>query len=922
MTRKKTTSRTTKKKTEARRKTTRGGTRSRKSSGSRSTSSKRRTTKKRTTTRKKKQAFSLNLAQKVLISGMGIIFVTAILVLSLLSPNQGQLTAGLSAIMWRTFGWGGLIMPLITGGIGLYMVLWGMDQAPELPLYRLFGFTVGFLAFESFASLIVLMVDNGYNDVWTIARSQTGGGYLGGLLTYTLVESVGTLGAIFTLGVLSMVAVIFMSGITRAQFAQFLRDLRDGRYTPAYNTPKTEIPINPGQQTARTHSRRKENPAQLPLQLDETPQPKPKEERETATPKKRPIPTATRGGTRGQKENPPPPAPEPEPTVVTPVIMGNMSRRRGNAPSWKLPDMTEILEPGSEQNNSNATIREQVEIIEHTLESFGAPATVVEINQGPTITQYGVEPAFIQMRNGRRIKVKVGKIASLADDLALALAAHSIRIQAPVPGKGYVGIEVPNTSKALVSLRDVMESPQFQKIKSPLRIGLGQNVAGTPISADLTTMPHLLIAGTTGSGKSVCVNTIICSLLLQNTPEELKLVMVDPKRVELTGYNGIPHLAAPVVVEMDKVIGTLQWALREMDNRYKMFADMGARNITDYNKKIKRHKDVDPLPYIVIIIDELADLMMLAPEDTERAITRLAQMARATGIHMVIATQRPSVDVVTGLIKANFPARIAFAVASSTDSRVVLDTTGAERLLGQGDMLFQSPDAAAPVRLQGCFVSDGEIGKLIAYWQRARRFNVISAEESVVTRHEETAVPPPRINTPAPTPKPTPPVRETAVSTNTTASTEAITQPIKITSSQPPTLDNDTIPFDAAPQEQPTQFIAPKPEPVPETPRPGESAMQQPLWEALQAIEEQSDEPELEDDLLPEAITLVRTLQKASTSLLQRRFRIGYTRAARIIDYMQEQGIIGPPTGTSKARKVLLPPPGEEIEPDTNAETE
>ncbi|RMD48682.1 MAG: hypothetical protein D6835_06125 [Candidatus Thermofonsia bacterium] len=243
-------------------------------------------------------------------------------------------------------------------------------------------------------------------------------------------------------------------------------------------------------------------------------------------------------------------------------------------------------------------------------------------------------------------------------------------------------------------------------------------------------------------------------------------------------------------------------------------------------------------------------------------------------------------------------------------------------------MLFQSPDAAAPVRLQGCFVSDGEIGKLIAYWQRARRFNVISAEESVVTRREETAVPPPRINTPKPTPKsqPAPPVRETAVSANTNtrteASTEAITQPIKITSGQPPKLEDDAIPFDAAPQEPPTQFIAPEPEPVPETLHPGESAMQQPLWEALQAIEEQSDEPELNDDLLPEAINLVRTLQKASTSLLQRRFRIGYTRAARIIDYMEEKGIIGPPTGTSKARKVLLPPPGEEIKPDANAETE
>ena len=388
------------------------------------------------------------------------------------------------------------------------------------------------------------------------------------------------------------------------------------------------------------------------------------------------------------------------------------------------------MESGTDLDLNNVAIREQVEIIEHTLESFGAPATIVEINQGPTVTQFGVEPNYIQMRNGRRTKVKVSKIAGLADDLALALAARSIRIQAPVPGKSYVGIEVPNPSKSLVSLRDVMESAEYRKIKSPLGLGLGQNVSGQSIVANLATMPHMLIAGTTGSGKSVLVNSIISCLLLQNTPADLKLVMIDPKRVELTGYNGIPHLAAPVVVEMDRVISTLQWALREMDARYKKFADIGVRHIDEYNKKIVRRKDVEKMPFIVIIIDELADLMMLAPEDTERSVTRLAQLARATGIHMVIATQRPSVDVVTGLIKANFPARIAFAVASSTDSRVILDTTGAERLLGQGDMLFQKPDAPAPLRLQGCFVSDSEIEKLITYWQRARRSTTITPESA------------------------------------------------------------------------------------------------------------------------------------------------------------------------------------------------
>jgi S-DNA-T family DNA segregation ATPase FtsK/SpoIIIE len=372
-----------------------------------------------------------------------------------------------------------------------------------------------------------------------------------------------------------------------------------------------------------------------------------------------------------------------------------------------------------------------------------------------------------------------------------------------------------------------MESPEFQGIRSSLRIGLGQNVAGQPIATDLTQMPHLLIAGTTGSGKSVCVNAIVACLLLQNTPEHLKLVMVDPKRVELTGYNGIPHLVAPVVVEQERVIGTLQWAMKEMDNRYKRLAELGTRNISEFNKKAAVSGE-ETMPYIVIIIDELADLMMLSPEETERAITRLAQLARATGIHMVIATQRPSVDVVTGLIKANFPARIAFAVASSTDSRVILDTTGAERLLGQGDMLFQSPDAAAPVRMQGCFVSPNELDGIINYWQDARRAAVSARVTQSESEDAETEV-------------------------------EGAEQP----------------------QPQP----------------------QQPLWEEMQEIEEQAVKHS--DELLPDAIALVRRLDKASTSLLQRRFRIGYTRAARIMDVMEEDGIIGPPTGTSKARKVL-----------------
>ncbi len=353
-------------------------------------------------------------------------------------------------------------------------------------------------------------------------------------------------------------------------------------------------------------------------------------------------------------------------------------------------------------------------IIEETLASFGAPAHIVEIHRGPTVTQYGVEPEFIENRAGR-MRVRVSKIVGLADDLALALAAPRIRIQAPVPGRNYVGIEVPNAEISRVTLREVMETEGFQKLRSPLRFALGKDVAGKPMSYDLTGMPHLMIAGTTGSGKSVCVNAILCTLLMNNTPIDLRLVLVDPKRVELTGYNGIPHLLAPVVVETERVVGALQWMLREMDNRYRKFSQSGVRNIAEYNAK----NAADHLPYLVVVIDELADLMLMAPEETERSITRLAQLARATGIHIIIATQRPSTDVLTGLIKANLPARIAFAVASNVDSRVILDQPGAERLLGRGDMLFQAPDASAPVRLQGVYVSESEIQRLVDYWRLA-----------------------------------------------------------------------------------------------------------------------------------------------------------------------------------------------------------
>ena len=877
----------------------------------------------------------LNDGQRSLLLGILILFLTAVLTLSLLSPNQGQFTEWLSRLAALAVGVGRFAIPFISGAVGGYLVLRGMEQEPEVPFPRLVGAGIVYLVFLAFASMIILQRDATYAGLYDVAAAGKGGGYIGAVIASALGRLLGTLGTIITLFVTGAAGAVLLSGLTREQVAGwFEREPRPSTGAePA--TGERAIRINPGRERQPTANGGLGQEAQRTAPGGRPPA-------STSQPQLPLGPAVALKPEKPPARDKPKKASKAEP-VPPPVFDAAPPRREGAgaaSPIWTLPRVADVLESGTDVDVNSASIRERVEVIEHTLDSFGAPATVVEINQGPTITQFGVEPNYVVLRGGKRTKVKVGKIASLADDLALALAARSIRIQAPVPGKGYVGIEVPNSAKALVSLRDVMESDEYGKLKSPLRIGLGQNVAGQPIGADLAAMPHLLIAGTTGSGKSVCVNGLIACLLLQNTPDDLRLVMVDPKRVELTGYNGIPHLAAPVVVDMDRVIGTLQWALREMDNRYKLFAGVGARNITEYNKKIRRDPNGTRLPYIVIVIDELADLMMLAPEDTERSITRLAQMARATGIHMVIATQRPSVDVVTGLIKANFPARIAFAVASSTDSRVILDTTGAERLLGQGDMLFQSPDAAAPVRLQGCFVSDGELQKLISYWQTARRTQFIAApgsppagtdgpSQSVIlpvptnagrgaadgtpttvsptarTRPGAPVVPPPvdHLNAPEPTDAPPPPQRR-APRIPTAPPAEQAWEPTFVA----PTPGKKTTDDEARAS---TADRRPPPDSEPEVDfepyvSPSSGVTQQPLWEALQEMEnEGGDTNEGDDELLPEAIALVRSLNKASTSLLQRRFRIGYTRAARLMDELEEQGIIGPPTGTSKAREVF-----------------
>lgn len=513
-----------------------------------------------------------------------------------------------------------------------------------------------------------------------------------------------------------------------------------------------------------------------------------------------------------------------------------LGMRLDGGPAWQLPaiEMLNAPQPSTTRTHDNAA---RAQLIVDTLASFGVDAAVVEINEGPTVTQFGVEPGWevrykdvplrdssgkqLTMSDGRprvervetsRTRVRVNKITTLQNDLALALAAPSLRIEAPVPGRAIVGIEVPNDSATVVTMRSVMETKEFEHLarKSRLAMALGKGVSGTPMVADLAKMPHLLIAGATGSGKSVCMNAIIAGIMMNATPEQVRFIMIDPKRVELSAYAGIPHMAfSEVIVDVDKVVGVLQAVVGEMEARYKKFQELGVRNLDAYNKHPRILKK---LPYWVVIIDELADLMMAAPFEVEKLIARLAQLARATGIHLIVATQRPSVDVVTGLIKANFPTRIAFAVTSQVDSRTILDMVGAEKLLGRGDMLYLPTDAAKPMRIQGVYVSDAEVERLVEFW-KDERFR------------------------------------------------------------------------DLAPE------------------------MSDELLEA--ALTEQNGGEEFEvafdDPLLEQARELARHHKRVSPSLLQRRINVGYVKAAKLIDMLEDEGIVGPRID-GESREVLAPP--------------
>ena len=902
--------------------------------------------------------FSFNPHRKALILGLVLILITLLVTLALFSTNRGLITGNVIDFLWSLFGWGMPVSLLATIGLGFWLVSWGLKNAQEFPIVRVLGGLALFFTFETFMTLITVLRDNGVNTFDAVLQAQLGGGWLGYLAAQTMLETIGVVGAVFVLCIIGIGSAVFVSGMSWQDVSlmfqpkpaatipaitgtakqpplPFLQRFRQKESAPPTGAPVTERQNAYPPETTGDEVLPWVEPAapagtpDLPIEGEGEGEGENEAKREKAKPEKK-----NRLSRRGRKAKKAEQTPEAEPPVAPePLVLGRAPQVQTApdtpAPSWERPTL-EILRRGSEQSTDDTYIHQQALIIEETLTGFGAPAQVVGFNKGPTIVQYCVEPKYLVQKSGKRTKVKVGKIASLADDLSLALAARSVRIQAPVPGKGYVGIEVPNESKALVSLRDVMESKAFNKIgkKTTLTIGLGEDVSGQSMSIDLAKMPHMLIAGATGSGKSVCINALIACLLLQNSPEQLQLVMVDPKRVELTGYNGIPHLAAPVVVDMERVTGTLQWALREMDNRYKQFANIGVRNITEYNKTMKRQKKKS-YPFVVIIIDELADLMMLAPDETEKSIARLAQMARATGIHMILATQRPSVDVVTGLIKANFPARIAFAVASSTDSRVVLDSTGAERLLGQGDMLFQSPDAPAPVRMQGCFVSDEELNDVIEYWKNEKRRAMGMTEEGRQVHLRKAA---------------TEKVSKSALNhdiwdvdpAEEKRRKDAALAQIKKDSAERapyiPTAHTQEFRPLSKPAVKEKAKSTPKPKQEPESVKPSATAVpmktekpadpepttkpnpeyQPPLWEELREEVELAQEEAIydkntfHDDLWDEAVEFVQTNNKASISLLQRKYRIGYTRAARLIDRMEEEQIIGPPTGNSKARVVAF----------------
>ena len=665
--------------------------------------------------------------------------------------DDGKLVHWWSALLDKGFGLGAFIVPILLTLVAYRLIF--VTGEPTLLLRHCGG---GFLFSIASVGLINLASKPG---------TTAAGGYLGNLVGNLARDMIGPIGGGLILFVCGAAGVFLITG---TDIKTLVRDIRSFFPERVAEAPTIDL-----------------------VAKDDEPPPKP----ERVTHVRREIPPLT----AAISAVPPVinrPRSEPKPaTGSLPKVEKRLAEPVKPGEPMPLPEVARLaLYDGVKLDENELTLK--ATRIEETLASFKVEAHVREINPGPAVTQFTLEPG---------VGTKVSRITALQNDLALSLAAPSIRIEAPVPGMARVGIEIPNAKVATVGLRETLESVPFVTGKQKLPIPLGRDVHGNYVIHDLTKMPHLLIAGATGSGKSVCLTTIISTFLLTRRPEELKMLMIDPKMVELTGYNGVPHLQCPVVTEMDKVVSALRLVLQEMERRYTLFSRLGVRNLDGYRLKMADENNAEVIPYLVVIIDELADLMMTAPEDVEGVLCRLAQMGRASGIHLILATQRPSVDVLTGLIKANVPARIAFAVTSLTDSRVVLDLPGAERLLGRGDMLFLPPDAPKPVRVQGAFVEDKDVNYVVSHW------------------HKVTPIP---------------------------------------------------------------QYAQ--------------------EWINLQsstALSAGADDPD-DEPLMDQAREIVRQQGTASASMLQRRLRIGYNRAARIIEHMEDEGMIGPADGI-KGRPVL-----------------
>jgi FtsK/SpoIIIE family/FtsK alpha domain/Ftsk gamma domain len=656
------------------------------------------------------------------------------------------------------FGYGSVIVSAGILGLGVFILLPKMGVSVKLVTKRVLALEVAFLAL-----LALLHLLSGDAELRALARAGAGGGYIGWGLSSLVSGLLGSIMAILIYGVIFIVSFGIVLGLQTNHLKTWLQTTSE-----KLSSSGEKLNLRSGEILAeykRLHEDRPPPDSLTSALNGELPAP-PKRSTQTVLrirPDMSNIPPSLRPGGAGstEKEIPDKELKLSEPSLLTLdnlkanfnaigtlkgkkgkdgiqlverpdgrikryFAVGDMKevkkvgKRDPNLPPLEMMRNIELNVPGEQEINNN------VVLIENTLLEFEIDVDVVDVKVGPTVTQYAVQP-FRETNEtnseGEAIvqRTRINKIAALAGDMALGLSAKRLRLETPVPGETYVGIEVPNHNPSLVALRSVLESKTMQeqmaKAKSPLFIPLGRDVSGAPLGVDLAAMPHLLIAGTTGSGKSVCIAALATALVLNNTPDKVKLVMMDPKMVELNRFNGLPHLLGPVETDQERIIQVLQWCTREMDRRYKLLEEYAVRNIDAFNARLGRRQKDEYMPYIVIMIDEIGDLMMSRPEETERTIQRLAQKARAAGMHVVIATQRPSVDVITGTIKANFPSRIAFAVASSVDSRVILDGVGAENLLGRGDMLYFASDAAGPRRIQGCFISDDEVRMIVDYWK-------------------------------------------------------------------------------------------------------------------------------------------------------------------------------------------------------------